>query len=181
MEKIVSEWKNVSEMYDVEPKMVTEIDIEFSMEKYNKKEFLVIKHESYDNVIAALEKNIKIAEDKLAYFEEEPRDNIIVVKTFEEMKNMMTEMLNIIKVLKDIQIELEGYINKTADIKKKSENFLLLKQAEKSFKQMMDLIISKKMKIKGIFFEKDKFNSNIEDLKKIFKDLEKNLKEINLI
>ena len=181
MEKIVSEWKNVSEMYDVEPKMVTEIDIEFSMEKYNKKEFLVIKHDSYDNVIAALEKNIKIAEDKLAYFEEEPRDNIIVVKTFEEMKNMMTEMLNIIKVLKDIQIELEGYINKTADIKKKSENFLLLKQAEKSFKSMMDLIISKKMKIKGIFFEKDKFNSNIEDLKKIFKDLEKNLKEINLI
>ena len=66
-------------------------------------------------------------------------------------------------------------------LKKKSENFLLLKQAEKIFKSMMDLIISKKMKIKGIFFEKDRFSSNIEDLKKIFKDLEKNLKEINLI
>jgi hypothetical protein len=45
----------------------------------------------------------------------------------------------------------------------------------------MDILIQKKLKILTIYFEKDKFNSGIDELGKLYKDLEKSLKEDNNI
>ena len=50
----------------------------------------------------------------------------------------------------------------------------------KQFKSLIDILLQKKMKILNIYFEKEKFNSGIEDLNKTFKDLEKSLKENNI-
>ena len=49
-------------------------------------------------------------------------------------------MLDIVKGLKDKQEQLERYMDKTTEIKKKPECFQMLKQAEKQYKIMIDMI-----------------------------------------
>ena len=114
MEKIVEEWKIIHNMHEIEPQIVSEIDIEFVPDKYNKKEFPIINHESFENVLKALDTNINKVENKLTELEE-PKDEIIVVKTFKDIKEMMNDMNKIIKELKEVQFNLEKLF---ADIKK---------------------------------------------------------------
>ena len=42
----------------------------------------------------------------------------------------------------------------------------------------MDLLVSKKLKIKGVYFEKDKFNTGIDELNKNFSEINRNLNDI---
>ena len=177
IEKVVDEWQIINNMYEIEPKMVTEIDIEFSLEKYNQKEYYIISKESFEKVLEALKKNINLVDEKLGELKD-PRDEIIVVKTFKEMKGMMVEMQKIIKQLQEVQISLEKLMDQSAQIKKKYDCHVLLKQAEKQYKGLMDIIISKKHKIKGVYFEKDKFIERIGELTKLFNDINKNLNDI---
>jgi hypothetical protein len=180
VERIVTEWQNVNSMYEIQPKIIDELETDFHMEKYNKKEYLIIKHDSYNSILDMLEKNIKLIDEKLELFEES-REDLIIYTEIVKLKEQMKVMLDIIKYLYDIQIQIEGYMDKTTDIKKKSESFLILKSAEKQFKSLMDILIQKKLKILTIYFEKDKFNSGIDELGKLYKDLEKSLKEDNNI
>ena len=177
IEKLVEEWKIIHNMHEIEPKIVTEIDIEFIGDKYNKKEFPIINHESFENVLKALETNINLVDEKLRELEE-PKDEIIVVKTFKDIKEMMNDMNKIIKELKDVQMNLEKLMDQNAEIKKKPESFVLLKQAEKQFRGLMEILTAKKMKIKSVYFEKEKFNNNIKELEKLFGDIRRNLNEL---
>ena len=177
IEKLVEEWKIIHNMHDIEPKIVAEIDIEFVGDKYNKKEFPIINHESFEKVLKALETNINLVDEKLKELEE-PKDEIIVVKTFKEIKEMMNDMNKIIKELKNAQMNLEKLMDQNADIKKKPESFVLLKQAEKQFRGLMEILTAKKMKIKSVYFEKDKFSNNIKELERLFGDIRRNLNDI---
>ena len=125
----------------------------------------------------ALETNINLVDEKLRELEE-PKDEIIVVKTFKDIKEMMNDMNKIIKELKDVQMNLEKLMDQNAEIKKKPESFVLLKQAEKQFRGLMEILTAKKMKIKSVYFEKEKFNNNIKELEKLFGDIRRNLNEI---
>ena len=109
---------------------------------------------------------------------EEPKDEIIVVKTFKEIKEMMNDMYKIIKELKEVQFNLEKLMDQGAEIKKKPESFVLLKQAEKQFRGLMDILNAKKMKIKSVYFEKDKFNNNLKELEKLFADIKRNMTDL---
>ena len=62
--------------------------------------------------------------------------------------------------------------------KKKPESFVLLKQAEKQFRGLMDILNAKKMKIKSVYFEKDKFNNNLKELEKLFADIKRNMTDL---
>ena len=177
MEKIVEEWKIIHNMHEIEPQIVSEIDIEFVPDKYNKKEFPIINHESFENVLKALDTNINKVENKLTELEE-PKDEIIVVKTFKDIKEMMNDMNKIIKELKEVQFNLEKLMDQNAEIKKKPESFVLLRQAEKQFKGLMDILNAKKLKIKSVYFEKDKFSNSLKELEKLFADIKKNLNDI---
>ena len=179
VERIVSEWQNVNSMYDIQPKIVEEMEIDFHLEKYNKKEYLIVKHDSYNSIIDNLEKNIKLIDEKLELFEE-PKEELIIYGEVVKLKDQMKTMLNTIKNLNDCQNQLEGYMDKTTDIKKKSESFMILKSAEKQFKGLMDILIQKKLKVLTIYFENEKFNTGIEELSKLYKDLDKSLKETNV-
>ena len=53
-----------------------------------------------------------------------------------------------------------------------------MKQAEKQFRGLMEILTAKKMKIKSVYFEKEKFNNNIKELEKLFGDIRRNLNEI---
>ena len=177
MEKLIEEWKIIYNMHEIEPNIVSEIDIEFVPDKYNKKEFPIINHESFEKVLQALETNINLVNEKLNEIEE-PKDEIIVVKTFKEIKEMMNDMNSIIKELKEVQLNLEKLMDQNAEIKKKPESFVLLKQAEKQFRGLMEILNAKKMKIKSVYFEKEKFNTNLKELEKLFGDIRRNLNEI---
>jgi hypothetical protein len=177
IEKIVDEWKIIHNMHEIEPKIVAEIDIEFVGDKYNKKEFPIINHESFETVLQALETNLNKIDEKLKELEE-PKDEIIVVKTFKEIREMIVEMIKIIKDLKEVQMNLEKLMEQSAEIKKKSENFVLLKQAEKQFRGLMEILTAKKMKIKSVYFEKVKFTNNIKELEKLFGDIKRNLNDV---
>jgi hypothetical protein len=177
MEKLIEEWKIIYNMHEIEPNIVSEIDIEFVSDKYNKKEFPIINHESFEKVLQALETNINLVNEKLNEIEE-PKDEIIVVKTFKEIKEMMNDMNSIIKELKEVQLNLEKLMDQNAEIKKKPESFVLLKQAEKQFRGLMEILNAKKMKIKSVYFEKEKFNTNLKELEKLFGDIRRNLNEI---
>ena len=166
-------------MYDIQPKIVEEMEIDFHLEKYNKKEYLIVKHDSYNSIIDNLEKNIKLIDEKLELFEE-PKEELIIYGEVVKLKDQMKTMLNTIKNLNDCQNQLEGYMDKTTDIKKKSESFMILKSAEKQFKGLMDILIQKKLKVLTIYFENEKFNTGIEELSKLYKDLDKSLKETNV-
>jgi hypothetical protein len=179
IEKIIKEWEIVNSLYDIQPKIVEEMEIEFNLEKYNKKEYLIIKKESYNSVINNLEKNINLIDEKINVFEE-PKNNLIIFTEIVKLKEQMNIMLKIIKKLSDCQIQLESYMDRTTEIKKKSECFMLLKSVEKQFKSLIDLMIQKKMKVLTIYFEKEKFTSGIDDLNKLYKDLDKSLKENNI-
>ena len=65
MEKLIEEWKIIYNMHEIEPNIVSEIDIEFVPDKYNKKEFPIINHESFEKVLQALETNINLVNEKL--------------------------------------------------------------------------------------------------------------------
>ena len=177
MEKLIEEWKIVHNMHDIEPQIVAEIDIEFVPDKYNKKEYPIINHESFENILKALETNINLVDKKLTELEE-PRDEIIVVKTFKEIKEMMNDMNKIIKQLKEVQLNLETLMDQNAEIKKKPESFVLLKQAEKQFRGLMDILNAKKLKIKSVYFEKDKFINNLKELEKLFGDIKRNMNDL---
>ena len=164
-------------MHEIEPNIVSEIDIEFVPDKYNKKEFPIINHESFEKVLQALETNINLVNEKLNEIEQ-PKDEIIVVKTFKEIKEMMNDMNTIIKELKEVQLNLEKLMDQNAEIKKKPESFVLLKQAEKQFRGLMEILNAKKMKIKSVYFEKEKFNTNLKELEKLFGDIRRNLNDI---
>ena len=86
-------------------------------------------------------------------------------------------MLDIVKGLKDKQEQLERYMDKTTEIKKKPECFQMLKQAEKQYKIMIDMIAENSNKLQTVYVEKDKYKGYIEDLTKLFKDIEKTLYE----
>ena len=177
IEKIIEEWKIIHNMHEIEPKIVAEIDIDFIGDKYNKKEFPIINHESFENVLKVLETNNNLVDEKLKELED-PKDEIIVVKTFKDIREMIIEMNKIIKDLKNVQMNLEKLMDQSAEIKKKSENFVLLKQAEKQFRGLMEILSAKKMKIKNVFFEKDKFTNNIKELEKLFGDIKRNLNDV---
>ena len=177
MEKLVEEWKIIHNMHDIEPQIVSEIDIEFVPDKYNKKEYPIINHDSFENILKALDTNINLVDKKLTELEE-PKDEIIVVKTFKEIKEMMNDMYKIIKELKEVQFNLEKLMDQGAEIKKKPESFVLLKQAEKQFRGLMDILNAKKMKIKSVYFEKDKFNNNLKELEKLFADIKRNMTDL---
>ena len=42
----------------------------------------------------------------------------------------------------------------------------------------MEILTAKKMKIKSVYFEKEKLNNNIKELEKLFGDIRRNLNEI---
>ena len=123
-----------------------------------------------------IKKNLDLAQEKLDLFPV-PREDIIVVKIFQEFKNIVKEMLDIVKGLKDKQEQLERYMDKTTEIKKKPECFQMLKQAEKQYKIMIDMIAENSNKLQTVYVEKDKYKGYIEDLTKLFKDIEKTLYE----
>ena len=177
MEKLIEEWKIIHNMHDIEPQIVSEIDIEFVPDKYNKKEYPIINHESFENILKALDTNINLVDKKLSELEE-PKDEIIVVKTFKEIKEMMNDMNKIIIELKEVQLNLEKLMDQNAEIKKKPESFVLLKQAEKQYRGLMDILSAKKMKIKSVYFEKDKFVNNLKELEKLFGDIKRNLNDL---
>ena len=177
MEKLIEEWKIIHNMHDIEPQIVSEIDIEFVPDKYNKKEYPIINHESFENILKALDTNINLVDKKLSELEE-PKDEIIVVKTFKEIKEMMNDMNKIIIELKEVQLNLEKLMDQNAEIKKKPESFVLLKQAEKQYRGLMDILSAKKMKIKSVYFEKDKFVNNLKELEKLFGDIKRNLSDL---
>ena len=79
--------------------------------------------------------------------------------------------------MKDKQEQLERYMDKTTEIKKKPECFQMLKQAEKQYKIMIDMIAENSNKLQTVYVEKDKYKGYIEDLTKLFKDIEKTLYE----
>ena len=87
-------------------------------------------------------------------------------------------MNKIIKELKEVQFNLEKLMDQNAEIKKKPESFVLLRQAEKQFKGLMDILNAKKLKIKSVYFEKDKFSNSLKELEKLFADIKKNLNDI---
>ena len=70
-------------------------------------------------------------------------------------------------------ISIEGYLGVII-------SFMILKSAEKQFKGLMDILIQKKLKVLTIYFENEKFNTGIEELSKLYKDLDKSLKETNV-
>jgi hypothetical protein len=177
MEKLIEEWKIIHNMHDIEPQIVSEIDIEFVPDKYNKKEYPIINHEPFENILKALDTNINLVDKKLSELEE-PKDEIIVVKTFKEIKEMMNDMNKIIIELKEVQLNLEKLMDQNAEIKKKPESFVLLKQAEKQYRGLMDILSAKKMKIKSVYFEKDKFVNNLKELEKLFGDIKRNLNDL---
>ena len=53
----------------------------------------------------------------------------------------------------------------------------MLKQAEKQYKIMIDMIAENSNKLQTVYVEKDKYKGYIEDLTKLFKDIEKTLYE----
>ena len=68
-------------------------------------------------------------------------------------------------------------MDKTTEIKKKQECFQMLKEAEKQYKIMIDMIAENSNKLQTVYVEKDKYKGYIEDLTKLFKDIEKTLYE----
>lgn len=176
LEKIIEEWQIVYQMHSLKEQMKRDISGEFVLEKYNKKEYHIVSMDNFNYWVDTLKRNLEITDEKLNAFDTQ-RTDILGMNIFKEFKMIVTVMLENIVGMKERQEQLVKYMDRTAEIKKRPEAFQLLKQAEKLFKNMVDVIFENQLRIQTVFNLKEQFKTFVDDLAKLYKDIEKTLAE----
>jgi hypothetical protein len=63
VENISGEWESVKQIFDMISKVAGDIDINFKLEKFQNKMYIIIAHQSYKEITDLLITNIKFLED----------------------------------------------------------------------------------------------------------------------
>jgi hypothetical protein len=169
VEKVVEEWESVKANYDLMSKMIQEININFELENFKDKKFVVISKKNYFVIKKSLDDNLKILNDSIEKnanlkFSDKSLKNQI------EFKNTLIELFEFINNLEIVQNGLENNMSRAIVIQKRAESFMKLKQAESFYKIIIEFILEH-IYLLDVLKVRDSLNENIESLNKILLEL----------
>jgi len=169
VEKIVEEWEHVKSNYDLMSKMIEDVNINFEMENYKDKKFVVITKKNYENIRNKLDDNLKILNESieknsnLKYSEKSLKNQV-------EFKNTLIDLYEFIDNLEIAQQKLENNMSRAAVLQKKADSFMKLKQAESFYKLIVEFILDH-IYLLDLLKVKDSLNENINSLNKALLEL----------
>ncbi len=169
VEKIVEEWETVKSNYDLMSKMIQEVNINFEMENYKDKKFVVISKKNYEDIKKRIDDNLKILNESIdknanLKFSDKSLKNQI------EFKNTLIELNEFINNLELAQNGLENNMSRAIVIQKRAESFMKLKQAESFYKIIIEFILEH-IYLLDVLKVKDALNDNIDLLNKMLLEL----------
>ena len=169
VEKIVEEWEHVKSNYDLMSKMIEDVNINFEMENYKDKKFVVITKKNYENIRNKLDDNLKILNESiennsnLKYSEKSLKNQV-------EFKNTLIDLYEFIDNLEIAQQKLENNMSRAAVLQKKADSFMKLKQAESFYKLIVEFILDH-IYLLDLLKVKDSLYENINSLNKALLEL----------
>jgi len=169
VEKIVEEWEHVKSNYDLMSKMIEDVNINFEMENYKDKKFVVITKKNYENIRNKLDDNLKILNESiennsnLKYSEKSIKNQV-------EFKNTLIDLYEFIDNLEIAQQKLENNMSRAAVLQKKADSFMKLKQAESFYKLIVEFILDH-IYLLDLLKVKDSLYENINSLNKALLEL----------
>ncbi len=103
----------------------------FEFENFKDKKLVIVTHQSYENIKAAINKNIKhILEDIIG---ENFKYSIKTVDKMKKFANSLSELKEIIEKLASNQVQIEKCFDRLAEIQNKPEMFFKLKQVNTKY------------------------------------------------
>ena len=169
IDKIIEEWENVKSIYDLISKIHQDNDINFVLENFKDKKFIIIAQENYNIIKNILINSINLLEESL-----EKNDTFkYSTKTLNKLqnfKNNMNELNELIIHLENCQIRLENNMTNANVLQKNQNLFMKLKQAEQFYKSIIDFI-QENMKVLNLLKVKDSINDIMSSLTSVLEDL----------
>jgi len=162
IEKIIEEWEIVKSIYDLIGKIMQECEIDFELENFKDKKFIIIKHENYNIIKMTLSESIKIMEECLEKNESFKYSDKTITK-LKNFKNNIVDLNELILHFEACQIRLENNMVKATVLQKNQDQFMKLKQAELSYKSIIDFV-QDNPKILNLLRVKDTINETINTL-----------------
>jgi len=150
-------------------KVLEDVSINFEVENYKSKKFLIIPKKNYEFIRKKLDDNIKILNESieknscLKFSDKSQKDQI-------EFKNSLNDINEFLDNLEILQKRLENNMSRANVLQKKPEVFMKLKQAESFFKLIIEFIIEHNYLL-DIIKVKDSINENIDLLNKSLLEL----------
>ena len=136
---MIEEWENVKSMNETISKVASECSMEFKMENYKDKKFVIITHESFKSIKENIHKNIKTLDDCVSE-KENFRYSTRTLMKLNNFRNSLSELCDLVDHLENNQINLEKNMNKANILQKNQDMFMKLKQAEQYYKSLVDFI-----------------------------------------
>jgi hypothetical protein len=169
VERLVQEWETVKNMYTNMSKIATECDIPFQTENFQNKIYIVITHDSYENIKENMNRNIKALEENLENGLEF-KYSLNTRSKVEFLRTSLQELYGIVDSMFTNQVHLERLMKISIMLQKTGDAFFKLKQAEQYFKSIIDRIIENPM-VMEILAVKDFFVETLATVAKTLKEI----------
>lgn len=169
VDKIVEEWENVKSNYDLMSKMLEDVNINFELENFKDKKFVVISKKNYETIRQKLDDNLKILGEAI-----EKNSNLkysdISYQKLMSLKNTLLELCTFVENLEIAQGKLENNMIRANVLQKKADSFMKLKQAESFYKLIIEFILEH-LFLMDILKVRESLNENIDSLNKALLEL----------
>jgi hypothetical protein len=164
IDRIISEWETVKTCYSTMATIAADCEISFKTENYKDKKYIIISHQNYEFIKNNLNGNIKLLIEKLK-IAADFKHSVTSKTLMENLKDNLTDLLNIINTMNTTQLDLEKLMSKSAIIHRNNEAFYKLKQAEQIFKSLIDNVIERPQ-VMEVLRVKEFFTETLESLAK---------------
>mmetsp|Transcript_1934 Transcript_1934/g.1983 ORF Transcript_1934/g.1983 Transcript_1934/m.1983 type:complete len:194 (-) Transcript_1934:66-647(-) len=168
IEKLISEWEAVRQIFDSVSKIAVDCEIEFETVNFKDKIYRVVKHDNFEQIKLVMEKNLEELTKNLEGVENFKYQSATVEKMKKFRKNMI-ELNDIIFTMEEQQKQLEGNMQRQ-DIYLDPNAFAKLKEAEGSYKTIIERIHEKKA-VMEVLKVRDFFKSALKEMKRAIDDI----------
>jgi hypothetical protein len=168
-DKLIEEWENVKAIYELISKTLQDCDVNFDLENFKDKKYIVISHETYSTIKNILVESIKTLEESLEKFDSFKYSNKTLIK-LQNFKVNVCDLHELIMQIEACQSRLENNMLKANVLQKNQDSFMKLKQAEQFYKNLIDFI-QENPKFMNLLKVKDSINDILNSLNGVLEDL----------
>lgn len=169
VDKLIEEWENVKAIYDLISKIMQDCDVNFELENFKDKKYIVISHETYAIIKNILSESIKTLEESLKKYDSFKHSNKTLIK-LENFKGNISDLFELIMQIQTCQTRLENNMLKANVLQKNPDSFMKLKQAEQFYKNIIDFI-QDNPKFMELLKVRDSINDILNSLTTVLEDL----------
>jgi len=168
-DKLIEEWENVKAIYELISKTLQNCDVNFELDNFKDKKYIVISHETYSIIKNILAESIKTLEESLEKFDSFKYSNKTLIK-LQNFKVNVCDLHELIMQIEACQSRLENNMLKANVLQKNHDSFMKLKQAEQFYKNLIDFI-QENPKFMNLLKVKDSINDILNSLNGVLEDL----------